>query len=62
MKERIEKLKAYEKWEVPTKMDFEAIVGSEVWAKHWQNWENVQELMREAQSLSEKINSEVALA
>lgn len=43
-------------------MDFEAIVGSEVWAKHWQNWENVQELMREAQSLSEKINSEVALA
>ena len=43
-------------------MDFEAIVGSDVWAKHWHNWDNVQELMREAQSLSEKINSEVALA
>ena len=43
-------------------MDFEAIVGSETWFYHWENWGRIQELMREAQLLSEKINSEVALA
>ncbi len=60
--ERIDRLEAFEKWCVPTKMDFESIVGSDVWSKHWGNWEKVQELMREAQTLSEKINSEVAFA
>jgi len=62
LKSRIEKIDAYEKWGVPTIMDFESIVGSEVWGKHWENWGKVQELMREAQSLSDRINCKVALA
>ena len=46
----------------PTKMDFAAIVGSEVWAQHQSNLERVQSLMRESQALATKINTEVANA
>ncbi len=59
---RIKKLANYEKWGTPTNMDFEAIVGKEVWEQHWQNWEQVQETMREAQLIAEQINIKVAHA
>ena len=60
--ERIKRLEAYEKWNIPTKMDFEAVVGKEDWSQHWQNWERVQSLMRQSQELAEKINQRVANA
>lgn len=60
--ERIKRLDAYEKWNVPTKIDFEAVVGKETWSQHWQNWERVQSLMRESQELAAKINQRVASA
>ncbi len=59
---RIKRLEKYEKWGTPTNMDFEAIVGKEVWKQHWQNWEQVQEIMREAQLIAEQINVKVAHA
>ena len=59
---RIERLKAYENWGNPTKMDFESIVGKDIWKKHWENWEHVQEIMRESQVLAEEINTQVARA
>ena len=59
---RIERLEAYENWCVPTKMDFESIVGHETWSQHWKNWEQVQSLMRESQDLAAKINVTVASA
>lgn len=57
---RIELLKRYEQWQSPTKLDFEAIVGSAKWQQHWQNWEAVQRTMKEAQVLASEINSIVA--
>lgn len=60
--ERIRRLETYEKWDVPTKIDFEAVVGKEAWSQHWQNWERVQSLMRESQKLAETINQRVASA
>ena len=62
LKERKNKLEKYENWCKPTKMDFESIVGKEKWDQHWENWEKVQDIMREAQKLAEKINSEAAHA
>lgn len=59
---RIKRLENYENWGTPTNMDFEAIVGKEVWEEHWQNWEQVQEIMREAQQIAEQINVKVAHA
>jgi hypothetical protein len=43
-------------------MDFAAIVGSDIWARHQTNLERVQSLMRESQELATKINTEVANA
>ncbi len=59
LKERIERLEKYENWGNPTNMDFEEIVGKEVWAEHWENWEQVQETMRKAQTIAEQINAKV---
>lgn len=62
LEQRAARLEAYENWEAPTVVDFEAIVGEEKWNQHWANWENVQESMRKAQALANEINREVARA
>jgi negative regulator of sigma E activity len=36
----------YEKWEIPTKIDFEAVVGEEKWQQHWDNWQLVIDTMK----------------
>jgi 5-methylcytosine-specific restriction endonuclease McrA len=60
--ERIKRLEAYEKWGTATQMNFESVVGKDIWAKHQENLERVQSLMRESQELASKINEEVACA
>ncbi|MGR8940715.1 MAG: HNH endonuclease [Gammaproteobacteria bacterium] len=60
--ERFKRLDAYEKSKAPTKMDFESIVGKEVWEQHENNLERVQLLLRESQELATKISTEVANA
>ena len=60
--ERIERLEAYESSKAPTKMDFAAIVGQEVWEQHQNNLERLQSLMRESQELAVKIKAGVANA
>lgn len=59
---RVKRLEAYENSKAPTKMEFSAIVGQEVWARHQDNLERIQSLMRESQELAAKINAEVASA
>lgn len=53
--ERMKRLRAYEQWEQPTQIDFENVVGSELWNLHWQNCEQVQAAMRNAQLTADKI-------
>ncbi|EIO3971419.1 hypothetical protein D8T55_23090 [Vibrio vulnificus] len=60
--ERMSALARYESWQEPTKMDFESIVGTETWNKHWDNWAKVQQLMKESQALAIEINHKVAEA
>ena len=59
---RVSRLKAYESWGVPTKLDFEQIVDPELWIQHWENWEQIQTLMKEAQTVAARINQAVAHA
>jgi hypothetical protein len=59
LNDRIRKLKKYEKWNKPTQIDFEIIVGKELMEQHWNNCEKIQNMMRESQVLAEKINNEV---
>src|SRR5262249_50591603 len=37
--ERIDRLEAYERWKSPTLIEFEAILGREVWEQYWSLWE-----------------------
>lgn len=60
LQERINKLKRYERWGAPTIVDFESIVGKEMWQQHWKNWELVQSTMRSAQVLASEINAVIA--
>ncbi|WP_300181685.1 HNH endonuclease [uncultured Aliivibrio sp.] len=59
---RVLALDKYELWKTPTKMNFEGVVGEDVWAAHWANWQKVQDLMKESQVLASEINKKVALA
>ncbi len=62
VRERIARLEAYENWGTPTKMDFGKVVGQELWGQHWENWQRVQDLLRESQELATRINTLVAHA
>ena len=62
IEQRAKRLEAYENWCPPTKLDFAAIVGNEVWEAHQHNLEQVQQLMRQAQELAEKIKRTVGQA
>jgi 5-methylcytosine-specific restriction endonuclease McrA len=56
---RIERLTAYENWEEPTKVDFEALVGKGQWEQHWKNCETIQHTMRYSQVLADKIKTKI---
>lgn len=57
---RIERLDAYEKWKSPTRIDFAAAVGPEMWARHRKNWKAVLDLLKESQALAAEIRQIVA--
>ena len=58
----MQKLKEFENWEDPIKLDFESIIGTEKWTTHWRNCEDVQSIMRQAQELASEINKTIAEA
>jgi hypothetical protein len=62
IRERVARLKDYEKSKAPTQMDFSAVVGQDLWARHQHNLEQVQSLLRESQELASEINAKVANA
>lgn len=55
IKYRIAKLEEFEQHYTPIKLDFEKIVGTEVWAQHWENCRKLHSLMQESQKHSDKI-------
>jgi hypothetical protein len=58
--ERVERLRTYEAWRQPRKIDFPAMVGAEMWERHMRNWRSVLELLRKSQELASEIRTIVA--
>ena len=58
--ERCKRLEKYEKKYTPIKLDFEKIVGKELWKKHWDNYERLLSLMKECQVTSDEIKEIIA--
>lgn len=62
LSERISRLEKYEMWGEPTKLDFAEIVGIDEWEKHWQKWQAILDLMKDAQAHATTIKSSIARA
>lgn len=59
---RVQRLEAYECWREPRHVDFESLVGEELWAQHWHNHARLMELMIECQKTAEEIRLVVKAA
>lgn len=60
--QRIQRLEKYEKWRVPQRVDFETLVGSELYSQHWANWQQLLALMDSAQQLAIRLKSAATTA
>ncbi len=60
LSKRIQRLKNYESWRQPRRIDFAAVVGAELWERHRQNWKSVLDLLRQSQGLASEIRKIVA--
>jgi hypothetical protein len=59
IEERIARLQEYESRGIPTRIDFEAAVGAELWERHWAHHNRLLELMRVADQDAQEIRMRV---
>lgn len=55
--QRIKRLEDYEQRYAPIKLDFEGIVGKDMWEQHWANCQTLHDLMQKSQKHSDKLKS-----
>lgn len=60
LEERVVRLEAFERAGSPLKIDFEAVLGSDQWAQHWNNWNAVIGELRRAQEFAKRLQSQIA--
>lgn len=56
---RVSRLEAYEGWRSPVKVDFEAILGGDVWNEYWRLWEGVNNELRRCQETADSIREQI---
>lgn len=59
---KIARLDQYERWREPRKLDFELLVGVELYKQHWGNWKDLLELMNKAQEVAMSVREAAARA
>ena len=59
LSELADRLRTYEAWAEPTKLDFAALAGPALWEQHWAHHARIVDHMREAQSLAARIREQV---
>lgn len=62
MRARIERLDALERWRVPTRVDFAAIVGREAYERYWQELDRVIGEMERSQAMANDLRAKIANA
>lgn len=62
IEERIARLQEYEQRGRPTWIDFQTVVGAELWDRHWAHHKRLLELMREADKDAQEIKVRVRAA
>ena len=59
---RVQRLKEYERWKQVEPIDFEALLGQELWDAHWSNLDSVVELMQKSQNFADRLRDRVIVA
>ena len=57
IEQRIKHLEDYEQKYAPIKIDFEEIIGKDMWEQHWANCQALHDLMQESQKHSDKLKA-----
>lgn len=53
--QRIAKLDVYEQWRPPTRIDFDKIVGADLWARYWASCDAVNQDLKRCKELADQI-------
>lgn len=61
LENRIGRLEKYEKWKNIKPIDFQKLIGDDLWSRHWDNCKKLHKMMEEAQKLSETIKKKIEL-
>jgi HNH endonuclease len=59
LEQRVERLRRFETWRMPKRVDFAEVVGVELWARHWKNNERLHALMYECQKTADEVYKRV---
>ncbi|WP_177232204.1 HNH endonuclease [Agromyces sp. CF514] len=62
LEQRAARLDDYERWEVPTRIDFRDVAGHDLWEQHWRNHAAIIAAMRNAEETVELIRARVTEA
>lgn len=62
LEKRIERLRAYESWRPGEPIDFEKVLGPELWKDYWESWKQVLALCEASHQIALRIRSTVAEA
>jgi hypothetical protein len=57
--DRIARLETYERWRVPTRVDFESILGRKGWEQYWGLCEAVIEQLRQCQQVADTLRTAI---
>lgn len=59
LKEKIRRLEEFENWRQVLPVDFQSMVGKELWDRHWDNCEKIHSMMKEAQELAKLVKEKI---
>jgi hypothetical protein len=62
VEDRVARLQTYERWRSPTKVNFNAVIGTEEWEHYWSLCESLIHQMRQCQQVADALRTQVLVA
>ena len=57
LQKRIERLEQFERWRQPRVVDFEGILGKELWTEYWESCEQIVSALKRSQELADRLKA-----
>ena len=58
---KVARIEAYEQKYQPSRHDFGSMIEEQLWAKHWENWQKILDMMKDAQLIATDINTKIKM-